>query len=313
MRGCTTPWPPGDQARSKRERHSAHRSFAPQVFLNRPNLFPRSPRIVLWRSSWRKCLPQRWCNRSLKPLGEATFDTYWIMSVTIEPMGRRVFITGSTGYMGSRLIPCLEKRGHKPLALVRASSRHKLPDSCECVVGDPLAGSSYKQAISNADTFVHLVGVSHPGPAKAREFVEIDRKSAMESIAAAKAAHISHFVYLSVAHPAPVMKAYIDVRMECEQALASSGMNATILRPWYVLGPGHYWPYTLVPFYKLAELVPGMREGASRLGLVTIREMVAALVQSIENPARGQRIWQPKDIRSAASALSRLTGGAHSP
>ena len=34
-----------------------------------------------------------------------------------------VFITGGTGYIGSRLIPRLEARGHKVSALVRPESQ----------------------------------------------------------------------------------------------------------------------------------------------------------------------------------------------
>jgi len=45
------------------------------------------------------------------------------------------------------------------------------------------------------------------------------------------------------------MKAYIAVREECEEIIQESGLNATILRPWYVLGPGHRWPYMLLPMY----------------------------------------------------------------
>jgi uncharacterized protein YbjT (DUF2867 family) len=98
------------------------------------------------------------------------------------------------------------------------------------------------------------------------------------------------------------MKAYVEVRVKCEEALARSGLNATILRPWYVLGPGHAWPYALVPFYKLAELVPSTRPAAVRLGLVTIREMVGALLYATENPPRGNRVWEPKDIRDLRAA-----------
>ncbi len=206
-------------------------------------------------------------------------------------------MTGGTGYMGSRLIPLLAERGHQTVALSREGSKHKLPANCEVVIGDALNSETFANAVAGADTFVHLVGVSHPSPAKAREFVEIDLKAASESIRVARNAGVSHFVYLSVAHPAPVMKAYVDVRVKCEEAIAEAGLNASILRPWYVLGPGHLWPYALVPFYKLAEFVPGMREGALRLGLVTIREMVAALLFAVENPASGQRIWEPKEIR----------------
>jgi len=49
------------------------------------------------------------------------------------------------------------------------------------------------------------------------------------------------------------MRAYIAVRKECEAILAASGLTTTILRPWYVLGPGHRWPVILLPFYRLAE------------------------------------------------------------
>jgi len=58
-------------------------------------------------------------------------------------------------------------------------------------------------------------------------------------------------MYVSVAHPAPVMNAYIEPRMEVEAAIRAAGLNATILRPWYVLGPRHRWPYVLLPFYAL--------------------------------------------------------------
>ncbi len=80
-----------------------------------------------------------------------------------------------------------------------------------------------------------------------------------------------------------------------------SGLAATILRPWYVLGPGHRWPYALVPMYWLFESIPATRETAQRLGLVTLKEMVAALVRSVESPADGIRILDVPSIRNAAS------------
>lgn len=117
-------------------------------------------------------------------------------------------------------------------------------------MGNALDGASYADKIRPADTFVQLVGVSHPSPAKAAEFRAIDLPSGLGAIAAARPAGIRHFVYLSVAQPAPMMRAYIAVRGECEAAIEASGLNATILRPWYVLGPGHRWPYLLIPMYN---------------------------------------------------------------
>ncbi len=213
----------------------------------------------------------------------------------------RVFVTGGTGYVGRPLITQLLERGHEVQALVRPGSERKLSAGCQAIPGDALDSRSYASKISPADTFVQLVGVAHPSPAKAAEFRNIDLASGRNAIDAAKAAGVKHFVYVSVAQPAPVMKSYIEVRSQCEGMIRQSGMNATILRPWYVLGPGHRWPYFLIPIYKLMELLPPTREGAVRLGLVTLEQMVRALVDAVEAPAQGVRIVDVPKIRALSS------------
>ena len=208
-----------------------------------------------------------------------------------------VFVTGGTGYVGRPLIARLLERGHEVRALVRPGSEKKLPAGCQAIFGDALDGSSYATQIAPADTFVQLVGVAHPNPSKAAEFRNVDLASGKTAIEAARDAGIKHFIYVSVAHPAPVMKAYIKVRSECEALIRQSGMNATILRPWYVLGPGHRWPYLLLPMYKLMELLPATRAGAERLGLVTLEQMVQALASAVESPAQGVTIVEVPQIR----------------
>lgn len=93
------------------------------------------------------------------------------------------------------------------------------------------------------------------------------------------------------------MQAYLAARAEGEASLVASGIPATILRPWYVLGPGHRWPMVLLPVYWLAEQFSATREGARRLGLVTIDQMIAALVAAVESPASETRILDVTAIR----------------
>jgi uncharacterized protein YbjT (DUF2867 family) len=221
---------------------------------------------------------------------------------------RRVFITGGTGYIGTALIPILLERGHRVRVLVRTGSKAKLPAECEVVSGNALEANTYRQLIRPADTFIHLVGVPHPSPAKAAEFRAIDLVSAREAISACAELGMRHFIYLSVAHPAPMMKDYIAVRAECEQMLHDRHLNATILRPWYVLGPGHRWPYALLPFYKVCEWLPFTRAGALRLGLVTLDQLILALVEAVESPVQGTRVVDVPEIRSAGLNLSRGAG-----
>jgi uncharacterized protein YbjT (DUF2867 family) len=198
-----------------------------------------------------------------------------------------IFVTGGTGYLGRPLTARLAARGHAVRALCRPASASRLPPGVCAVLGDALRSSTFAAAVPPADTFVHLVGTPHPNPTKAREFQEVDLASLAAAVEAATSAGIRHFVYVSVAHPAPVMRAFIAARVAAEERIRASGLDATILRPWYVLGPGHRWPYLLLPVYALLSRLPATRDGARRLGLVTRDQMVGALLRAVENPTRG--------------------------
>jgi uncharacterized protein YbjT (DUF2867 family) len=210
-----------------------------------------------------------------------------------------VFLTGATGFVGRQLSGALLERGHTVRGLVRPGSEGRLHKGCQPVMGDALDGGAYRQQVAPADTFVQLAGVSHPSPAKGAQFRSVDLVAGQAAVANAAAAGVRHFVYVSVAHPAPMMHAYIAVRAEVEQAIRDARLNATILRPWYVLGPGRRWPLVLLPAYWLMSAFPATRESAQRLGLVTLPQMIAALVKAVEDPAEGIRVWEVPGIRKA--------------
>lgn len=212
-----------------------------------------------------------------------------------------VFVTGGTGYLGRPLVEALLADGADVHTLVRAGSQHKLPAGAIAHLGDALDAASFAHLIPADATLVHLVGTPHPNPSKAAEFRRVDLASIQASIAAAGVAGVRHLVYVSVAHPAPVMQAYIAVREEAETLIANSGIPATVLRPWYVLGPGHRWPWVLLPLYALLRILPATRAGALRLGLVSRRQMIAALCTAIDAaPANGVRVVDVEDIRRAS-------------
>ena len=215
-----------------------------------------------------------------------------------------VFITGATGYIGRALVPALLARGHQVRALVRRGSEAKLPSGTLAITGDALDAATFREAITPADTFVHLVGTPHPNPFKGRQFREVDLVSIRAAVEAAVHARVQHFIYLSVAHPAPVMADYIDVRKRGEALLRQSGLRTTVLRPWYVLGPGHYWPLVVAPVYGVLERLRPTREMALRLGLVALEEMIAAIVNAVENPPDAERIVGVPEIATARTQQS---------
>ena len=125
---------------------------------------------------------------------------------------KQVIIAGGTGYVGLPLVKKLCQQGYRVSAIARPVSVSKLPAGCNVITGDVLDSRSYQDQIPSGSALVHMVGASHPAPWKGAAFQSIDLVSLEQSVAAAKQAAVRHFVFVSVAHPAPVMKSYFEVR-----------------------------------------------------------------------------------------------------
>jgi len=213
---------------------------------------------------------------------------------------KQFFITGGTGYMGSRLINLLLYKNYAVKALVRQGSENKLPAGCDYIIANPFDADSFAAAIPPGATFIQLLGVAHPGPKKKEQFRSIDFASVKASAEAAKNAGVAHFVYVSVAQtPTRIMHHYQQCRAEGEACIGATGIPATFIRPWYVVGPGHYWPLFLLPLYKVLEWIPATSQQAKALRLVSLQQMLHTLLYAVENPpASGVNIIEIEDIRN---------------
>lgn len=227
-------------------------------------------------------------------------DIRLLLRVKVLPRAietRRIFVTGATGHLGNNLVPVLVERGHRVRALVRAGSKGQVPAGCEVVSGNALDANTYRQLIRPCDTFLHLLG-NRPSSSKAAEFRSVDLVAGREAIEATAELSVPHFIYLSVA-PVPFMKTYNAVRAECEGMIQKKHLNATILRPGCILGPERRWTHALQSLVKLAEWMPVTRLAAQRLGVVTLQQIVLALVEAVESTVQGTRVMSVPEIRAA--------------
>lgn len=215
---------------------------------------------------------------------------------------RHIFLTGATGYLGPRLIPLLLARGHRVTALVRPGSEHKLPPGAQILVADPLRAESFQDQVPPDGVFIHLLGVRKPSPRKAAQFQTVDLSAVKAAADAAAQAGVERFIYLSVAQePTRIMQVYQQVRAEGEAYCLEKGLRCVFLRPWYVVGPGHWWPVLLLPFYALLRLFPATRRKAKALGLNTLAQLLRALVAAVEMPLDKNVVWEVADLRQTPS------------
>lgn len=194
--------------------------------------------------------------------------------------------------MGKRLIPLLINEGCSVKALVRKGSESKVPNGCAFVIANPFEAETFTDTIPENAVFIQLLGVPHPGPSKKELFKTIDLASVKASANAALHANASHFIYVSAAQtPTNIMKDFQQSRAEAESIIQSTGIPATFIRPWYVIGPGHYWPLLLQPMFKILQWIPSTSEKAKALRLIYLSQMLKTLVSAVKKlPQNGMRI-----------------------
>jgi divinyl chlorophyllide a 8-vinyl-reductase len=150
----------------------------------------------------------------------------------LSPRPRRVFLLGATGTMGHATALALLRRGHEVVALVRSGRAAMTPlagvvlregDVCDPVslARDGICGERFDALVS---CLASRTGV--PADAWA-----IDHRAQVDALHAARAAGVSQAVLLSAICVQKPRLAFQHAKLAFEQALMSSGVDWTIVRP----------------------------------------------------------------------------------
>lgn len=137
----------------------------------------------------------------------------------------KVFVTGATGFTGSRVVPLLLASGYQVRCLYRPTSdRSSLPHpGVEWVVGDLSNSQSLASAMEGADALVNIasLGFGH----------------ADSIISAAIAAGVERAIFISTTAIFTQLNANSKkVRIAAELAIETSRLKYTILRPTMIYG-----------------------------------------------------------------------------
>ena len=203
---------------------------------------------------------------------------------------RTVLVTGSSGYVGRRLVARLAERGTPVRALVHRS-RGDLPEGVEAVEGDVTDAGSLARACEGADVVVNLASITADRKPPPGGYDRVNAEGPAALATAARTAGVRRFVHLAgidttIGPPGP----YLAGRRRGDAAVLASGIESVaILRPSIMFGGrDSAFVRALARLVKLAPAVPVPGDGTVRLQMVWVEDVVRCIMQLADDMRPGQ-------------------------
>ena len=203
---------------------------------------------------------------------------------------RTVLVTGSTGYVGRRLVARLAERG-TPVRALTHSAQAEVPEGVEVVQGDVTDASTLAGACEGVDVVVNLASITADRKPPPGGYDRVNAEGPAALAAAARAAGVRRFVHLAgidttTGAPGP----YLAGRRRGDAAVLASGIESVaILRPSIMFGgPDAAFVKALARVVKLAPAVPVPGDGTVRLQLVWVEDVVRCVMQLADDMRPGQ-------------------------
>ena len=154
----------------------------------------------------------------------------------------KILLTGSTGYIGRRLLPVLVEAGHEVICLVRDQRRFDWDDFSKAdlakisvVEGDLSKGSTLASAPIDFDVAYYLV---HSMSSSHEDFTRIESDSAKNFVELVNRSNAKQVIYLSGIVNDEALSSHLLSRKNVEDILKISKVPATVLRAAIIIGSG---------------------------------------------------------------------------
>ena len=208
-----------------------------------------------------------------------------------------VLIAGGTGFIGSRIVDELLRRGgHRLVVMTRDPARARPRAGVEYVRGDVTDPASLDAATKGIDVVVHSVQFpNHPveNPRKGWTYEKIDGEGTERMAAAAAKNGVKRFVYLGGAGTRPGRpEPWFKAKERAERAITSSGMEYVILRPSWIYGPDDRSMNKFVTFIKLLPVVPVIGSGQEQVQPAYIMDVAKVAALAVDLPAATNRVFE---------------------
>ena len=224
----------------------------------------------------------------------------------------KIFVTGATGFTGSRVVPLLLKSGYAVRCLYRASSdRSALAGlNIEWALGDVSDPQSLISAMQGTDVLVNVasLGFGH----------------AESILRSANEAGVKRGIFISTTAIFTQLNAGSkSVRLAAEEAIQASGLDYTILRPTMIYGsPRDRNMWRLIRLLRITPVMPIFGDGESQQQPIFVDDVAQAVLLALQtdatigksyNIAGKAPLTYNQVIGTVASALGKRVWKLHLP
>lgn len=150
----------------------------------------------------------------------------------------KILLTGSTGYIGKRLLPVLVEAGHEVICCVRDRKRFNPSDSVndkikvvEVDLLDEASLENIPEDIDGAYYLVHSMSTS-------KDYQELEERSAVNFRKRLEMTQVKHVIYLSGIVNEEELSKHLSSRKNVEEELGKGRYHFTTLRAGIIIGSG---------------------------------------------------------------------------
>jgi NADH dehydrogenase len=205
-----------------------------------------------------------------------------------------ILVTGATGFVGAEILRRASARGWRVRGLSRrpecAEELGRLPhvELFRSDVGDPV---DLDEALEGVKTVIHLVGIIVATREQSFEKAHIvGTKTVLEATVRAGVRRYVHMSALGV-EAGRGLSEYYRTKWAAEETVRASDVEATVLRPSIIFGPGDDFVNQLARVVRLSPVVPLPGGGTTRFQPVWVGDVAECFLQAARMDSTPQPVY----------------------
>jgi NADH dehydrogenase len=209
-----------------------------------------------------------------------------------------ILVCGGRGFLGSAIVEELLRRGETVAVLGRDAGkvRARFGDRVAARAGDVREAGSLPAAFAAAEVVINAVQFPTSPievPRRGWTFEETDYQGTLNQVAAAQAAGVKRFIYLSGVGAAPgATRHWFRFKYMAEEHIAHSGLQWAVFRPTWVYGPKDNSLNRLLRFGQFLPFIPLFGDGEQAMQPVFVEDVGRVVAESVRSSEAANQLFE---------------------